>query len=212
MTNPIIVLAALKGGVGKSTLAACIGAELHQQGKKVVLIDADPQQSMAYWIGNESGPIGDIQVVVDPTSKAATRAQELSKKSIVVIDTPGFAARELIDLMRVASHVVIPCRPSGIDARRALEALEMVDLVNQERRKKAAAMVVLNHVTPRSTLASYIRDELVAAGARVLKAEIAHRAVFSEAELFHNAPALMGKRASKAAAEVTAVTNEIIST
>ena len=31
MTNPIIVLAALKGGVGKSTLAACIGAELHRQ-------------------------------------------------------------------------------------------------------------------------------------------------------------------------------------
>ena len=32
MTNPIIVLAALKGGVGESTLAACIGAELHRRG------------------------------------------------------------------------------------------------------------------------------------------------------------------------------------
>jgi len=208
--NPIIVLAALKGGVGKSTLAACIGAELHRQGKKVAMIDADPQQSLAHWFSLE-GPLDEIPVVVDPTSKAAIRAQELAKKSIVVVDTPGFAARELIDLMRVASHVVIPCRPSGIDARRAIEALEMVDLVNQERRKKATALVVMNAAT-RSTMVGHIRVELSGAGARVLGAEIAHRTAYAEAELYGSAPCFMGKSASKAAAEITAITNEIIST
>ena len=143
---------------------------------------------------------------------SAVRAQELAKKAIVIVDTPGFAARELIDLMRVASHVVVPCRPSGIDARRALEALEMVGLVNEERRKKATALVVMNHTAPRATLVSYLRDELSGSGARVLKAEVMNRAVFSEAELFKTAPYLMGKRAAKAAAEITAVTDEIIST
>lgn len=209
--NPIIVLAALKGGVGKSTLAACIGAELHRQGKKVAMIDADPQQSLAHWFG-PGGRLDEIPVVIDPTSKAATRAQELAKKAIVVVDTPGFAARELIDLLCVASHVVIPCRPSGIDARRTIEVLEMVDLVNQGRRKKATVMVVLNHVTSRSALAGYIRDELSSSGARVLKAEVTHRAVFSEAELFKRVPHHMGKRAIKAAAEITAVTDEIVKT
>jgi hypothetical protein len=32
MTNPIIVLAVLGGGVGESALAACVGAELHRRG------------------------------------------------------------------------------------------------------------------------------------------------------------------------------------
>ena len=90
--------------------------------------------------------------------------------------------------------------------------LEMVDLVNQGRRKKATVMVVLNHVTSRSALAGYIRDELSSSGARVLKAEVTHRAVFSEAELFKRVPHHMGKRAIKAAAEITAITNEIIRT
>ena len=175
------------------------------------MIDADPQGTLSHWYGT-TGPLSGIPMAVDPTSKSAVRAQELAKKAIVIVDTPGFAARELIDLMRVASHVVVPCRPSGIDARRALEALEMVGLVNEERRKKATALVVMNHTAPRATLVSYLRDELSGSGARVLKAEVMNRAVFSEAELFKTAPYLMGKRAAKAAAEITAVTDEIIST
>jgi Pyruvate/2-oxoacid:ferredoxin oxidoreductase gamma subunit len=72
-------------------------------------------------------------------------------------------------------------------------------------------LVVMNAAT-RSTMVGHIRVELSGAGARVLGAEIAHRTAYAEAELFGSAPCYMGKSASKAAAEITAITNEIIRT
>jgi cellulose biosynthesis protein BcsQ len=39
---PILALAVSKGG-GKSTIAACIAAELHRRKKPVSMLDADPQ-------------------------------------------------------------------------------------------------------------------------------------------------------------------------
>lgn len=37
-----------KGGVGKTTLTANIGAELAARGRKVLLVDLDPQSSLTF--------------------------------------------------------------------------------------------------------------------------------------------------------------------
>jgi chromosome partitioning protein len=208
MANPIIVLFAIKGGGGKTTLAACMAAQLMGQKKAVALVDADPQRSLTEWHGR-GGPLAELPIVTDATEKAATRAAELSKKSTVIVDTPGFAAREQLALLAVADRVVIPCRPSALDARRALEALEMVEAVNRTRRKKAQAVVVMNGAS-RAAIVGHIRNELVAGGARVLGSEIAARAVYAEAELHGSAPCLMGRAASKAADEIAAVSSEVL--
>jgi cellulose biosynthesis protein BcsQ len=82
----ILTLANSKGGGGKTTIAACLAAELTRRGKELVLLDADPQRSLTVWHGND-GKFNELELHTDPNAdvnqhrKGKTYGSEIKRKS-----------------------------------------------------------------------------------------------------------------------------------
>ena len=201
----ILTLANSKGGGGKTTIAACLAAELSKRGNTVVLLDADPQRSLTTWHGND-GKLGELPLHTDASEKAAKWAVDASKKAIVIVDTAGFASTTLTAILKVSDVVLIPCRASALDARGVLATHEMVQSISAAG---VAVGAVLNAAT-RTALVSHIRNELINAGVSVMGCEIGQRTVYAEAELSGSAPCWLGKQAVKAADEIAALATELL--
>ena len=110
---PVVVVANPKGGVGKSTMATNIAGYFASRGHRVMLGDADRQQSSRLWLGLRppgarpvaSWDIGPDNIVKPP--KGTTH---------VVLDTPaGMHGRMFRDVLKMADRVIVPLQPSVFD-------------------------------------------------------------------------------------------------
>lgn len=127
----VIVIASQKGGVGKTTLAGHIGVVAEQNGKNVVLIDTDPQGSLASW-WNERQSETPIFVKADiPRLKDQLQTLKEAGADLVIIDTPPAVTDLIRQVMAVADLVIIPTRPSPHDLRAIGDTITICKEINK---------------------------------------------------------------------------------
>ena len=169
---PLTVLAVvnLKGGAGKTTTTAWCAHALHERGLRVLVVDADPQQSALTWHQAAGWPfpcfaLPSARLHREVPGHAGTRYD------VVLVDTPGTDQGRSITLsaVRAATHVLVPSAPTPIEFERlrGLRAL-LDDAADLDAEFEHG--VLFNRVRPGTTSAQVYRDAMTGDGWRVLAA------------------------------------------
>ena len=124
----IVVVAALKGGVGKTTSAVYLAAVAAASRRGVTIVDADPQASSADWLesaGDER--LQKVAIEEAPTDRLLLKAlSRVDDEDLAIVDTPPGHERVLAKAMERAAAVVVPTRVGGVETPRVNAVLDLV--------------------------------------------------------------------------------------
>ncbi len=86
-----------KGGVGKTTTTVNLGAALAEQGRRILLVDLDPQAALtAYWgLDGQAAGNSIYRLLLDDTSAAAAAIQAVRAQIDVIPSDIDLAAAEI---------------------------------------------------------------------------------------------------------------------
>jgi chromosome partitioning protein len=151
MPTVTIALLCQKGGAGKSTLALHLAVEASAAGRRVVLLDLDPQASSARW-ADRRGPDG---LAVD-----------------VAVESPARLDVALAQAARAANLVLIPSRCSIFDLDAIGTSLDLCTLAGRP------ALVILNAAPIRSCVVQEAADTVIKMGGAVANSIVRERVAY----------------------------------
>jgi chromosome partitioning protein len=138
-----VALLARKGGTGKTTLAVHLSVLAAESGRRVLLVDTDPQRSAGDWWRVRKT---DDPQLVECAAKRVPAVLEAAARDgidLAVVDTRPSVEADTADIARLSDMVLIPTRPGILDLRAIAPTTEVVRSVNLPDR---ATMIVLNAV------------------------------------------------------------------
>ena len=184
MAAKVIGFVQQKGGVGKSTHTLNVAFESTLDGKRTLVIDADPQGSLVGWLEDRESPLPNgMSIIAMSTTKIHRDISTISEGfDLVLIDGPPRATDIAKSIMLASDLVVIPCTASGLDVKASRNTL-MAALEAREYSAKLKIVFAINRKPVNTTIGKSLRESLleIGDGVPVLNADVCMRIAFAEA-------------------------------
>lgn len=198
-----LTLLAQKGGTGKTTLAVHLAVHTAQKGKRVVLLDLDPQKSAVTW--NLRRQDDQPEIIAATAAKLAAAQKQAAKGGvdILVVDTAPHAGPAGRTAAAAADLTLVPSRPATFDLDAIGASVDIVKSVS------APASIVLNACPPptrfgEAGIVREAREALIDYGLNICPVAIAQRAAMGHALIGGQAVTEFEPR-GKAAGEVVSL-------
>jgi chromosome partitioning protein len=152
----VIAIVNIKGGAGKTTTCINLCGGLSATGKKVLLVDADPQHSALSWRSMKPDAATAFTVVSIPSGdilkSEVEKIAERSDYEYIVIDCPpgGKLYEQKITraALMTADLAIVPCQPSGVDYAASEDMIPLLDLALQYK-PDLVIRILINRKPPR---------------------------------------------------------------
>ena len=159
----VLALVTQKGGSGKSTLAVGLAVAAMEDGKRVAVIEADPQGTISKWKERRAAPYPRVVRVADPAEiEQAIPRLKAEGAWLAIIDTAATNNSLATSAIASADFCLIPARPSPADIEAAIPTLIAI------RRLDRRFAFILNQTPPRGCRLSEAATSLNSLGVLAL--------------------------------------------
>src|ERR1700722_5849970 len=159
MAEKVITIAQQKGGAGKTTLAAHLAVAWSQRGKRVAIVDIDPQGSLMHWHKIREERFGEGYTGLTFSTLSGWRVgSEIARlkrtHDVIIVDSPPHTETETRTAIRNSDFIIVPVQPSPTDLWATKATLDIAKSEN------LPVSVVLNRLSSSSKIAQTIAAEL----------------------------------------------------
>ena len=214
MAAKIIAVVNQKGGSGKTTVSMQMAGTLARRGKRVLVVDADPQGTATRWAASaeDDNPFPAAVVGLSAASEKVHREVRkfVDNYDFILIDCPPAADSPVPQsALLVADLALVPIIPSPLDIWAAIgirEVIRNIGDINEELR----ARLVVNQCQPNTSLAKEAMEVLPEFGIDVCGTYLRQRTVYRQSAVFGQTVHDFGKKAAHAVEEIEGLTNEVV--
>jgi chromosome partitioning protein len=170
-----LVCLSQKGGTGKTTLTLHLAVAAEQSGHLTTILDLDPQASAMGWKDTRQAQTPAVMPALASRLPQVLKAAEQAGAALCILDTASHTESTALAAARMADLVLIPCRPAILDLRAISLTVDILQLARKP------AVVILNAVPSRGTLADDAVEALASYRMDIAPIRIAQRSAFVHA-------------------------------
>jgi chromosome partitioning protein len=149
VTLPNVAFISPKGGSGKTTAALLLALGLAERGRRVAMIDSDPNKPLVRWAALPGRPEG-ITVhpapIVQDIRDAARDAERRHAPDWFIVDTEGSERGAMVFAALRFDLVLTPLSGSQLDLHEAFKAADMVRAFGRRAGKPLAHRALLTRI------------------------------------------------------------------